>query len=320
MTLKKFTLRAFEISTTNPNDDASTCLSDIVKALDSDSNIAEKRLMALDGENSVQDFLSSYDVNKSYLFGSLMRVKPGSQLSEIPESLLSSSKISQSDLKGINKNLIGIDLYYFFLTKKYLITTLKSSFPIKRLETYINWLIQNNKLYSFYPCVDSSTVNQNNKLYSFYPCVDSSTVKAKDVKEIIFSDSNDGNSFGNALKDNEEKFFFVKELPNKLLSFLGLPSNTIGEILNHGLVSSKVSLSFKKNKNKDESSYKELLSAPLKPVSEIDNVKYKTKEGKIISGREVLRTKNVEIELVEKDIISEPQLIQEMQKFAMEID
>lgn len=302
MTLKKFTLRAFEISTTNPNDDASTCLSDIVKALDSDSNIAEKRLMALDGENSVQDFLSSYDVNKSYLFGSLMRVKPGSQLSEIPESLLSSSKISQSDLKGINKNLIGIDLYYFFLTKKYLITTLKSSFPIKRLETYINWLIQNNKLYSFYPCVDSSTV------------------KAKDVKEIIFSDSNDGNSFGNALKDNEEKFFFVKELPNKLLSFLGLPSNTIGEILNHGLVSSKVSLSFKKNKNKDESSYKELLSAPLKPVSEIDNVKYKTKEGKIISGREVLRTKNVEIELVEKDIISEPQLIQEMQKFAMEID
>ena len=300
MTLKKFTLRAFEISTTNPNDDASTCLSDIVKALDSDSNIAEKRLMALDGENSVQDFLSSYDVNKSYLFGSLMRVKPGSQLSEIPESLLSSSKISQSDLKGINKNLIGIDLYYFFLTKKYLITTLKSSFPIKRLETYINWLIQNNKLYSFYPCVDSSTV------------------KAKDVKEIIFSDSNDGNSFGNALKDNEEKFFFVKELPNKLLSFLGLPSNTIGEILNHGLVSSKVSLSFKKNKNKDESSYKELLSAPLKPVSEIDNVKYKTKEGKIISGREVLRTKNVEIELVEKDIISEPQLIQEMQKFAME--
>lgn len=302
MTLKKFTLRAFEISTTNPNDDASTCLSDIVKALDSDSNIAEKRLMALDGENSVQDFLSSYDVNKSYLFGSLMRVKPGSQLSEIPESLLSSSKISQSDLKGINKNLIGIDLYYFFLTKKYLITTLKSSFPIKRLETYINWLIQNNKLYSFYPCVDSSTV------------------KAKDVKEIIFSDSNDGNSFGNALKDNEEKFFFVKELPNKLLSFLGLPSNTIGEILNHGLVSSKVSLSFKKNKNKDESSYKELLSAPLKPVSEIDNVKYKTKEGKIISGREVLRTKNVEIELVEKDIISEPQLIQEMQRFAMEID
>lgn len=302
MTLKKFTLRAFEISTTNPNDDASTCLSDIVKALDSDSNIAEKRLMALDGENSVQDFLSSYDVNKSYLFGSLMRVKPGSQLSEIPESLLSSSKISQSDLKGINKNLIGIDLYYFFLTKKYLITTLKSSFPIKRLETYINWLIQNNKLYSFYPCVDSSTV------------------KAKDVKEIIFSDSNDGNSFGNALKDNEEKFFFVKELPNKLLSFLGLPSNTICEILNHGLVSSKVSLSFKKNKNKDESSYKELLSAPLKPVSEIDNVKYKTKEGKIISGREVLRTKNVEIELVEKDIISEPQLIQEMQRFAMEID
>ena len=231
-----------------------------------------------------------------------MRVKPGSQLSEIPESLLSSSKISQSDLKGINKNLIGIDLYYFFLTKKYLITTLKSSFPIKRLETYINWLIQNNKLYSFYPCVDSSTV------------------KAKDVKEIIFSDSNDGNSFGNALKDNEEKFFFVKELPNKLLSFLGHPSNTIGEILNHGLVSSKVSLSFKKNKNKDESSYKELLSAPLKPVSEIDNVKYKTKEGKIISGREVLRTKNVEIELVEKDIISEPQLIQEMQRFAMEID
>lgn len=302
MTLKKFTLRAFEISTTNPNDDASTCLSDIVKALDSDRKIAEKRLMALDGENSVQDFLSSYDVNKSYLFGSLMRVKPGSQLSEIPESLLSSSKISQSDLKGINKNLIGIDLYYFFLTKKYLITTLKSSFPIKRLETYINWLIQNNKLYSFYPCVDSSTV------------------KAKDVKEIIFSDSNDGNSFGNALKDNEEKSFFVKELPNKLLSFLGLPSNTIGEILNHGLVSSKVSLSFKKNKNKDESSYKELLSAPLKPVSEIDNVKYKTKEGKIISGREVLRTKNVEIELVEKDIISEPQLIQEMQRFAMEID
>lgn len=302
MTLKKFTLRAFEISTTNPNDDASTCLSDIVKALDSDRNIAEKRLMALDGENSVQDFLSSYEVNKSYLFGSLMRVKPGSQLSEIPESLLSSSKISQSDLKGINKNLIGIDLYYFFLTKKYLITTLKSSFPIKRLETYINWLIQNNKLYSFYPCVDSSTV------------------KAKDVKEIIFSDGNDGNSFGSDLKDNEEKSFFIKDLPNKLLSFLGLPSNTIGEILNQGLVSSKVSLSFKKTKNKDESLYKELLSAPLKPVSEIDNVKYKTKEGKIISGREVLRTKNVEIELVEKDIISEPQLIQEMQRFAMEID
>lgn len=46
------------------------------------------------------------------------------------------------------------------------------------------------------------------------------------------------------------------------------------------------------------------MSAPLKLVSEIDNVKYQTKEGKIICSREVLRTKNVEIELVEKDIIS----------------
>ena len=66
--------------------------------------------------------------------------------------------------------------------------------------------------------------------------------------------------------------------------------------------------------------YEKLLGAYMKPISDADGVTFKLKNGKKITGSNILRTKNVEIETIDDVRISEPALIQEMEEFLRELN
>lgn len=307
MSLKKLTLRAFKISATPANNDSTTCVTDLIKVLETNKSIAKDRLMPITGgEQLFQDFLSSYQVGpqKSYVFGTMLRVKSGSDVDEIPSELLNKTVISQSELNKITKNLVKVDAFYFYIDSSFLICTLQKNITIKSLETYINWLVDEQEI-----------------PYSFDPCIDHSSISVKDVNEIVFSDEflEEKNPIISTEGNETEKNFKIK-VTNKLLRVLGITDTSISQILNHGLISARISIKFLKPHKKDKEACDALLSAQLKPVSELGNIKYKTKNRGVISGDDVLKIKAVSIELVEKNMLNEQQLIQEMIRFKKELN
>ena len=307
MPLKKLTLRAFKISATSVNNDSSTCVTDLIKVLENNKSIAKDRLMPITGgEQLFQDFLSSYQVGpkKSYVFGTMLRVKSGSDVDEIPNELLNKTIISQSELNKITKNLVKVDAFYFYIDSNFIICTLQKNITIKSLETYINWL-----------------VDEQERPYLFDPCIDHSTISVKDINEIVFSDEflEERNPITPPTSSETEKNFKVK-ISNELLKSLGIADTSISQILNHGLVSARISIKFLKPRKEDKETCDSILSAQLKPVSELGNIKYKTKSRGVISGDDVLKVKSVSIELVEKNILNEQQLIQEIIRFKKELD
>ena len=66
--------------------------------------------------------------------------------------------------------------------------------------------------------------------------------------------------------------------------------------------------------------YQKILGAYLKPVSDLDNVTFKRKDGKSeVKGRDLLRTQIVDIETTQSGKLVEQQLLQEMSRFLLEL-
>lgn len=66
--------------------------------------------------------------------------------------------------------------------------------------------------------------------------------------------------------------------------------------------------------------YEKMLGATLKPINDIENVKFKTKDKKrLVSGKDLLKTKTVEIEKTENGYLVEEQLKQAMAYYLQEI-
>ncbi|MDF7667978.1 hypothetical protein PT273_09010 [Orbaceae bacterium ESL0727] len=69
-----------------------------------------------------------------------------------------------------------------------------------------------------------------------------------------------------------------------------------------------------------EDEYKKILGAYLKPVADLDNISFRPTNGKsIIKGKDLLKTKIVDIDVTKTGKISEPALLQEMSKFLIEL-
>lgn len=77
---------------------------------------------------------------------------------------------------------------------------------------------------------------------------------------------------------------------------------------------------FKKPRGMAQQDYEKILGATLKPVSDIENVQFKTKDKKrIVKGKDLLKMKKVEIEKTNSGYLIEEQLIQAMAHYLQEI-
>lgn len=314
---KKITLHAFSIKNNTISKSSSMLYTKLLEKLES-SETSEDRCMILneEDENKERDLISSYELTKSInaIFGTIIRIASSEDLPNIPEELLQKKLFSIDDL---NDNLTGNICrhhYYFLLEDNYVVTYWSGNRTIKNLQTYISWFVE-DELLEFTPIV---TAPPDMKLS------DLDNIKIQDPISIKSADNktkeNDSYDKNITTVDNK-KFPLAKSVLNSLKNIINF--NDVTSIKDEELkqvISAELLIKFKKPAKMTEDDYARILGATLKPMSDIDSVVFSTKNnGKVITGKDLLKTKVLNIDVTENGKISEPALHQEMSKFLNEL-
>lgn len=181
---------------------------------------------------------------------------------------------------------------------KHLITNLPTNKTITRLQTYVNFLLSSED-FELTPIIISSPEN-----------------KLSDLKRITVK-----NPFTDTLKKNrtENKSIRIDKNLFEIVKGLFKDTQNLDDVDLSQIISAELILKLTKPRRMSEEEYQRLYGAYLKPISDIDNISFKDKNGKQIKGKDVLKTKNVDIEITETGELVEPQLNQEMIKFLNEL-
>lgn len=299
---KSFILRAFSVTSSNTLT-ASNALELLNKSLP-DASIAENRVMPLSNEeNSDKDFLADFEKKKNLIFGLMMRIATAKDVPEIDPDLFKQPKITVSDLKTNDKSSsLCKDSYYFALANDFLVTTLNPRTTIKRFQTYINWLLEEQR---------------DGQFFSFSPVVDLDKKTLSSVNKIIYSDPE---TPGNSACQKEMSGLKIYDITIAILKRICGADANLQDLIDKDIVKAELLVKFKKPKKISEEEYAKALSATLKPVSDLENVKITTKDGAQIKGDQLFKIKRVEIELQsDNDQINQQQLGQEIEKFILEL-
>lgn len=299
---KKITLRAFEIQSNSPTKEADL-FKLINEALPNDS-IAETRLMDLGNEqDSDKDFLADFYKKKTYMFGIMMRIAPTKDVPEINSELFKKTKITLSDLTSSDKqSSICKDSYFFALNNDYLVVTLNKSITIKRFETYINWLLEQQR---------------DEHYFLFPPIVDLDRKTLNNIKRIVYSDPE---SKTVQSSHREMSDFSIFEITKDFFKCICGTQENLRELIDKEIIKAELVVKFKRPKSMSQEEYAKALSATLKPISDLDNIQITTKDGGSIKGQNLLKIKTVNIDLQsDNKQINQPQLEQEMAKFLTEL-
>lgn len=302
---KKFTLQAYDIE----NEEIGKAYSDLQEKLKEKleaREIADIRRMKLNPESPEEDLLSDFAITERYVFGVMWRISPAKEVPSIPEGLFKNPTIQIDDIQEQEKriSLICKDHYYFSLNKHFLVTNLPKS-RIKSLQVYLNWLLEavrGDKLYKFTPKVKTPDSTQLSQISNIVFADPTKKLKGKKKEEKI----------ENAIKVFKCAEDLLKKIVEEIPDFQ--------QMLDNKILSAQLLVKFTKPRKMEEEDYEKLLGAYMKPISDADGVTFKLKNGKKITGSNILRTKNVEIEMIDDVRISEPALIQEMEEFLRELN
>ncbi len=296
-------LRAFRIENNEINKSHSGLFENLSTKLRGSK--AEDRRMLLNEEDvkCEEDLISDFSLGGDFIKGVVLRVTHSEGVPNIPDDFLQHEKISINELDNISvdSSIIYKGHYYFLVSSEYVITNLQANLPIKRLQVYLNWLLEKDR---------------GNQLYEITPLViPNKETKLSDINKIIIQDKT-VNFTENKKNDNEHKKF---ALPLELLSGLINDVTSLKSIIDNNIVSAELSIKFTKPRKMSNEDYQKVMGAYMKPISETDDVSFATKKNGRIKGSDILKTKIVEIELTETNKISEQQLYQEMEKFLIEL-
>jgi len=100
-----------------------------------------------------------------------------------------------------------------------------------------------------------------------------------------------------------------------IIPFIFRETQSLNNIDLSQIISAELLLKLVSPKKKDEKIYKKALEALIKPVSDLENVTFKSKDNKIIKGSDLPKIKIVEIGTTETGKLSEPQIFEEMNRF-----
>ncbi|MFV0377996.1 MAG: hypothetical protein ACK5JD_11935 [Mangrovibacterium sp.] len=300
---KNLKLRAFRIENNEITQSNSGILNNITNKLQ--GSIAETRRMQLNSEDikREEDLISDFSISQQkFVSGVVLRITHAEDVPNIPDTFLKHEKISINELENIEAgtSIIYKEHYYFLLNNDFVITNLQSNINIKRLQVYINWLLEKERasmLYEFTPIV----VSQNE-------------TKLSDIKKITVKDKTV--NFMDKQDDTGHKKF---ALSLDLLTDLIKDVSSLDKIIDNNIVSAELLIKFTKPRKMSEADYQKIMGAYMKPISETDDISFSTKKNGVITGSDILKTKSVDIELTETNKINEPQLYQEMEKFLNEL-
>lgn len=301
---KEIKLRAFKIENNDINKKNSGLLAILSSKLEKSK--AKERIMLLnqDDPKKEEDLISDYQVKiDMHISGAMLRIMESSETPSIPDTLFDETKfvISELDKLEIGNSKIYKDHYYFLLNNNYIITNLPGAYSITRFQTYINWLLENergNNLFEFTPLIvvrDDITLSE---------------LKNIKIKDPVSKEPQTPNEV------NSKK---ILGLSKDLIYNLFKDVQSFQDIALEKIVSAELLIKFKKSKDISKEEYQRILGAYMKPISDIENVTFVPKKGSPIKSSEILRVKSVNIELTESNKLSEPQLLQEMEKYLNEI-
>ncbi|MGK7648401.1 hypothetical protein ACSQ7D_00095 [Capnocytophaga sp. G1920] len=297
---KNVKCRAFRISTSDFSDNAKSIFSLLCEQLPkSKANERRMRLNTKD-ESREEDLICDYEISEGVIFGTLLRIKSSDNIPEIPEEVFEENIIHLEQLRDldVNSSLFYKDHYYFLLNDKYLIVTLRGNITITHFQTYTNWLLQSIRL---------------NTLFEITPIVKEKPISLSDLKSIKIEDP---------VRKEEDSFNLTetKTISFKLLTEMLTDVCSFDEVKASEIISAELLLKFNKPKKMKEEEYQNYFGALLKPVSDLENVTFYPKKGKVIKGDEIEEMREFKIETTDSGKISEPELKQAMEKYLRELE
>ena len=301
---KNVKLRAFRIENDDPKKSNSGLLALLQAKLEASKVKDRKMLLNQDDPRKEEDLICDYSPqNKDFLSGTILRIMASSDLPSIPDNLFDKAKIVINDLDelAVGSSSVYKDHYYFLLNNNYVIISLLGT-TITRFQTYINWYLNPER---------GSTLFQFTPLTVLHESIKMEDLRSIKVQDPIVSSEQGKNSEVGSKKIKDISRDFILQF---IQDVKGLKDIELDKI-----ISAELLIKFKKPKGMDKEEYQKILGAYMKPISDTDNVIFIPKKGSAIKGSEILKEKNVDIELTESGKLSEPQLLQEMEKFLSEI-
>lgn len=309
---KKVKLRAFEIA--NNTITKSRQVADLLKQkLDSSTSSNERRmLLSIDDPKKEEDLISHFNTDrKDIVFATMLRIAPGDNVQHIDDSLFQKANFSISDLLNtkLNTSAIYKDHYYFLLSNRFVVTNLSGRTTIVRLQTYLNWLL--NELIELNPVIELKDEYDLSNIKSFViqdPISDNTT-----NVDITSQDNSKSSSVVSKFKD-------ITNIAVGHLKELFADAEDLDDIDFSQLVSAKLLIQIKKPAKNSPEEIKKAFSAMLKPVSDLDNISFKTRNGTSVTGSELEKSKQVEVDTTDTGKLNEQTLFQQMEIFIKELE
>jgi len=317
---KKVTLRAFEVKNSSLTNSSSNVKPLLLKRLD-ELKAAKNRCLLLnhDDPNKERDLISYFKEApaSNSVFCTMLRISSDSDVQHITDSLFEKEFFTMDEIASehIDTSAICKNHYYFSLNDDFLVTNLPGNKTISRLQTYLSWFT-NNELLEFTPSISA----KDKTLLS-----DLKGIVVKDPDPIGESSHPTSETESNSQPSGSSVAESSKtiKLTDQVLSLLkksvtGLKS--LDEIAIGQMISAELLIKFSKPRKMTTKEYQKILGAYLKPVSDLDNVTFKRKDGKSeVKGRDLLRTQTVDIETTQSGKIVEQELLQKMSQFLIEL-
>lgn len=295
---KTIKLRAFNVSNETLTSSRNSLFEQIISALAQRHTISD-RLMLLN-QDSKQSYVlanSETGTQNNYIFGLVLDVTPYENGGELSKELLNETSINLSQVTQARENsLLCQDHFYFLLTPNLLIANCKRSSIISKLQTYLNWLIDDVRgdlIMSFAPIIETVTFVEPKEIRSLEignvkMSIDTSTgIKTLDVKK------------------------FLSGLFNEVPELEALRNNEILQAF--------LTLKFKRPSKMTPEKFATLIGDFAKSVETSDSIKITNKKGRTITGSQIEKNKAISINCTIEGLIVEQELKLAMQQYIQEI-
>lgn len=300
---RKILLQAYDIENNDLKSNISDLLEVLSRRLNAEGTVSDRRLK-LSSSSDQEDVLSDYTQTTKGLFGVMLRISPSDTIATIPDSLFNGKTIKLNEPNSEGESTVTVlSTCYFFVGKKYLLSTLPPS-QIKRLQVYFNFLL---------------SFEGKERNYIFAPSIKvPDGIQLNEMKEFILGDQ--CHIQPPHTQESEPTGFKVIDLAVQSLKGLVSVVPNVDELIKSNIINARLLISFSKPRKMTNEDYMKALSYYIKPIGDVNDVKIKLKHKKTLKGKDVLLTKEVSISQLDSIRIDEAELQYEMKTFLSELE
>ena len=301
MSTKPVKLRAFRINQTSELSTEDRSLISLLQQVFTPASIVQDRTMQLNEVEDEEDVLPFFKWNseKNFVFGMIMRVLKNDITQGIPSDLYDRESFSISDIDGAESVDTCKSFYYIALNEKFLVTNLPGNLPINRVETFINYLVS----------------EQRRGIYKFVPVMTiPEELPLSQIRKIVIGENISLHASTEGIGSS------IKTLSKEVIAHLLGENPNITELTENDIIQANLVLKLrKKPTDMPKEEYEQLLGQMARPLLDDRGICIETKQGKKISGEMIRREKRITVDITETGRVNEKNLMQEMELFITEL-